>query len=186
MDDFNKQLISSFSIGEIRAFSRQELKLVSDLFHHRAALFFTPTENIPGFFIGSGILDITLLLPIPNWTTRTNNWAYRIPRLWVDLIQQATGKIRWIPMNPARVTVIAYGEISKLDMVVGAKALIDSLKVSTYGRSDSKKLYYFGAIADDSPKHIDVEYIINRNEPNKAGRTRIVVESIKTLRKNKQ
>jgi hypothetical protein len=36
----------------------------------------------------------------------------------------------------------------------GAKSLVDALKVSTTGRRDGKRLYYFGAIFDDDPANL--------------------------------
>jgi len=49
-----------------QVFSRRKLTRTRDLFERRAALFYTPTENIPAEYIGSGPLDITLPLVAPS------------------------------------------------------------------------------------------------------------------------
>lgn len=131
-------------------FSRDRLKREQDLFSERAALFYTPTENIPDNYVGDGTLDVTLPVCLPSWLEFFEFRAYKIPRFWVDLLQRATGKLRWRPMCPARITYITYDSYRRRGSEILAKALTDALKVSTTGRRDGKLLYYFGAIVDDN------------------------------------
>ena len=131
-------------------FSRRRLEREQDLFTERAALFYTPTENIPDSFVGDGILDVTLPVCLPSWLEFFEFRAYQIPRFWVDLLQRATGKLRWRPMCPAKITYFTYDSYRRKGQEILAKALTDALKVSTTGRRDGKLLYYFGAIVDDN------------------------------------
>ncbi|MDE2466032.1 MAG: hypothetical protein KGO02_20295 [Alphaproteobacteria bacterium] len=161
-----------------RELSKKEANSQVNLFQHRAALFFTSTKNIPIEFVKGGILDVIVPRVIPNLTSTINNSAYRSPRLWVDELQQSTGAIRWSPMSPAKVTICAYNDLSVFDMSGGGKALLDALKVSTHGRSDGKLLYYFGAIEDDSPLHIELDLIVDLSNPKLSGCTRVIVKPI--------
>ena len=70
------------------SFSKQRLENQPDLFAHRSALYFTPTENIPTEYVGSGALNITLPIPTPDYTDYRELNSYRSPKLWVDLIQR--------------------------------------------------------------------------------------------------
>jgi len=81
---------------------------------------------------------------------------YQTPRLWVDLLQRATGKLRWSPMNNSHISIYRFDvfELGYGEGISGAKALLDSLKVRTYGRPDGRALNYFGAILDDGPDNI--------------------------------
>jgi hypothetical protein len=138
-----------------RPFSRERVSSVENLFFQRSALFYTPTENIPPKWIGGGSLDTVLPIPIPSYYEFFEIYGYRTPRLWVDLLQRATGKLRWRPNIPASLVIIRY-DCNKLAdcSITGAKALVDALKVKTFGRSDGRLLYYFGAIYDDGDKYI--------------------------------
>ena len=160
------------------AFSRQRLDRQEHLFAHRSALFFTPTENIPPEYVGSGPLDFTLPVAPPDYTDLFEIRAYRIPRLWVDLIQRQTHRLRWKPISPAKVTFVRYDYfVIRTDHLrIGAKALLDALKVRTSGRRDGLYLHYFGAIIDDGPDFVDVrcsQEIVDH--PRNAG-VRVVVE----------
>src|SRR5215204_4426810 len=115
-----------------RAFSPAEVALSHDLFADRHALFYTPTTSIPDDWIGSGDLDVILPIAPPSYFEFIECRLYQSPRLWVDLLQRATHKIRWQPMHPARVVITRYDyEDSWGPVVAGAKALIDALKVAT-------------------------------------------------------
>ena len=149
-----------------------------DLFRNRTALFYTPTENVPASFVGQGKLEINLPIASPTLFEWNEILAYRIPRLWVDLIQRATGKLRWTPIVPARVTLIRYDSTTYGGLnVYGAKALLDALKYQTTGRYDGMMLYYFGAIRDDNPQDLNdlrIEQALV-DHPSKAY-SRIIVE----------
>ena len=130
------------------------------------------------YSIGKGTLDVTIPIAFPTLFEWYETLAYRIPRLWVDLIQRATGKIRWIPIVPAKVTLIrydytAYGGLN----ILGSKALIDALQYSATGRRDGMLLYYFGAIHDDDQEYMRQLHIRQElvDDPSLAC-TRIIVE----------
>ncbi|HEV8436513.1 MAG TPA: hypothetical protein VGT40_00295 [Methylomirabilota bacterium] len=139
-------------------FTRRRLQAQEHLFAHRSALFYTPTENIPDSYVGSGDLDVTLPVVSPDYTDLWENRAYRSPRFWVDLLQRQTGKLRWCPMFPARVVLVRYDYflIRSDHVAIGMKGVLDALKVRTTGRRDGRLLYYFGAIVDDGPGFVDV------------------------------
>ena len=101
-------LLDELYYGGPQIFSSERLSEETDLFRQRTALFYTPTENLPTSSIGQGKLDVKLPIASPTLFEWEENLAYRIPRLWVDLIQRATGKLRWIPIVPAKVTLIRY------------------------------------------------------------------------------
>ncbi len=159
-------------------FSRRRLARTRDLFERRAALFCTPTENIPAEYVGSGPLDITLPLVAPSIFEYFEVSGYRSARLWVDLIQRATGKIRWTPIGQVRITIIRYdtclfgpGNIS------GTKALVDALKVKSTGRRDGRWLYLFGAVEDDNQKWVkDISWNQERVAKPTEGHCRVVVK----------
>ena len=158
-------------------FTKDEISSQVNLFEERSALIYTSTENLPSAWIGSGPLDVTLPIVIPSYYEFIEIRAYRSPRLWLDLIQRTTGKIRWTAIFPAQLRIIRYDTIQQSYAEVGAKALVDALKVKTTGRSDRLLLYYFGAILDDSPSEIiqrRFEHEIVRS-PSDA-KTRIIVE----------
>ncbi len=159
-------------------FTSGRLAKETDLLCYREALYFTPTANLPQDMVGKGKLEVNLPIPFPTLFEWESNLACRVPRLWVDLIQRATGKLRWTPMVPAKVTLIRFDScvLSTLN-VNGAKALIDALKLQTTGRRDRRMLYYFGAIRDDNPDDLKTLKIEQRliSEPSKAY-TQIVVE----------
>lgn len=140
------------------SFTPRRLEKQEHLFAHRSALFYTPTENIPVDYIGSGPLDIMLPVAPPDYTDICEIPAYRSPRFWVDLIQRQTGKLRWHPISPARVIFARYDcfSIRSDHLYGGVKGLLDALKVRTTGRRDRIYLHYFGAIVDDGPAFVDV------------------------------
>lgn len=142
------------------SFPIRRLKKQEHLFAHRSALFYTPTENIPAEYIGCGPLDVMLPVASPDYTDLSEIHAYGSPRLWVDLIQRQTGKLRWTSMSPARVICTRYDNfIIRYDhLAMGMKGLIDALKLRTTGRRDRLYLYYFGAIFDDGPNFIDITW----------------------------
>ena len=139
-------------------FTRRRLQRQEHLFAHRSAVFYTPTENIPESFVGSGDLDVTVPAVSPDYTDLWENRAYRSPRFWVDLLQRQTGKLRWRPMLPARVVLVRhdYFLIRSDRVAIGMKGVLDALKVWTTGRRDGRYLYYFGAIVDDGPGFVNV------------------------------
>ena len=79
----------SFSVGQVRR--------SPDLFRERAALFYTPTENLPPQWMGEGELDVTLPVVCPTFFECSEIRWYQTLRFWVDLLQRATGKLRWHP-----------------------------------------------------------------------------------------
>jgi hypothetical protein len=169
--------------GGPQVFTAQQISASHYLFEQRHALIYTPTQHIPSEFIGEGVLDVVLPIATPTYLEFIDARFYQTPRLWVDLLQRATGKLRWRPMFPAEVTIIRFdsdtGPGAYTDL--GVKAVIDALKVSTSGRSDGLCLHYFGAIVDDSAKHIKyifAEEIVKK--PSEA-KTRIVVRPIDKL-----
>ena len=162
-----------------QSFKKEQLVQQQDLFAQRAALFYTPTNQIPTEFVGRGEIDICIPIPVPNPVQMIESRIYRSPRFWVDLIQSATQKLRWKPFSRAKLTIIRYDtyQLSLADIGIGLKALVDALKVETSGRRDRRQLYYFGAIADDNPTVI-VELTHNQEvvkNPSEA-RSRIIVE----------
>jgi hypothetical protein len=140
------------------SFTRRRLKKQEYLFAHRSALFYTPTENIPVGYVGRGPIDIRVPVTTPDCTSSREVRALMSPRLWVDLIQLQTGKLRWCPMSPAKVTFVRYDCFTiRFDhFAIGIKGVLDALKVRTTGRRNGINLYYFGAIEDDAPEFIDV------------------------------
>ncbi|MDC3954362.1 hypothetical protein [Polyangium jinanense] len=85
--------------GQPAPFTRAELEPLEDLWEQRAALFFTPTSEIPERFVGSGELQVSLPIVTPSYGEFEQIPGYRNTRMWVDLLQRATGKIRWRPMD---------------------------------------------------------------------------------------
>ncbi len=166
------------------AFEREQLESVEDLFEERAALFYTPTESIPEQWVGSGRLDVRLPIAPPSLFELRELIGYRYPRIWVDLLQRATGKIRstgkirWRPIPPSAVVRLEIYDVRDRSYyaVSGAKALTDALKVKTTGRPDARLLHYFGAIEDDSPRHIHLEYIQCEAESAAKAYTQILVQ----------
>ena len=135
------------------SFSQDDLARVEDLFLQRSALFYTPTENVPAKWVGQGPLDVRLPIPSPSYYEYREIYGYRSPRIWVDLLQRATGKLRWQPNSLSRVEFVRYDvAIHPYHVQGGIKGVLDALKVATTGRSDGRLLYYFGAILDDGPR----------------------------------
>ena len=166
-------------MGVPTTYTLEVLSSYSDIFRDRTSLFFTPTKNIPPQWVGEGRLDVVLPLASPTWYEYRTNPAFRVPRLWVDLLQRATGKLRWTPMSPAKITIVRYDTsgYDLMSVMAGAKALIDALIVKAAGRSDGRILHYFGAIQDDNMKVYShgryYQVIIGTHAE---ARTRIVVE----------
>lgn len=160
-------------------FSKRRLAKERHLFEQRAALSFTPTTNIPSRYVGDGVLDITVTLAIPTWAEFRHNPAHRVPRLWLDLIQRATNRIRWKPMRPATVALFTW-DICLYplgDLVY--KALLDALKETTAGRRDGRLLHYFGAIRDDNARDLRGTDLFHGIVATAAdARTRIVVRHV--------
>ena len=166
-------------LGVPTEYTLEELADNSNLFRDRTSLFFTPTANIPSQWVGEGRLDVILPLASPTAYEYGTNPAFRVPRLWVDLLQRATGKLRWTPTSPAKVTIVRY-DTSGYDIwsvITGSKAPIDALIVKAAGRSDGRILHYFGAIQDDNMKVLThgghYQVIVGTHAE---ARTRIVVE----------
>src|ERR1700730_4236168 len=135
-------------------FSRVYLAAQDDLFAHRAALVFTPTDYLPPHFVGRGPLEVRLPLPPPTIYEWWEIAGLRSPRLWVDLFQRASHKIRWRPARKARVEIHCFDTHEWGTNRCGHKGLLDALKRATTGRRDRLLLHYFGAIEDDSPKFL--------------------------------
>ena len=133
------------------AFSSRILAGHSNIFQERSALIFTPTRSIPPTFIGRGEFSVFLPICTPDFYACVLIRSYMSPRLWLDLIQQHTGFIRWTPLHNPTVTFTRYDTTMIRDdhATAGIKALRDALKVQTTGRRDGRSLYYFGAILDD-------------------------------------
>lgn len=140
-------------------FSRSRLARVDDLFDQRNALFYTPSANLPQRWVGEGRLDVSLPIVTPTYYEYFELRHQQSPRLWVDLLQRATGKLRWTPMNPASVVFRRYDIRQLRDdvAVTGVKCLLDALKLKTSGRRDGRYLHYFGAIVDDATDFISLE-----------------------------
>ena len=141
-------------------FSRRQIMKQENLFAHRSALFFTPSENIPSAYIGNGNIEIVLPVVTPDLMDFSTIRAYASPKLWVDLLQQATRFIRWTPIEKARVVIIRRDVVELRDdhYLGGAKALRDALKFKTTGRKDRFLLYYWGAIRDDDSNNSNFIY----------------------------
>ena len=141
-------------------FSKPVLRKHGDLFAERSALVFTPTSHLPKSQVGSGPLNIFLPLCSPDFHQFDSISGYRSPRLWLDLIQRATGLIRWDPIIGAavRLTRVDESPIRDDHLMIGMKALRDALKFQTSGRRDGMPLYYFGAIVDDDLGSASFEY----------------------------
>ena len=173
-----KSILNELFYEGPKVFAPKRLADELGLFGSRAALFYTPTGNLPLDMVGSGRLEINLPIPFPTLFEWDENLAYRIPRLWVDLIQRATGKLRWTPLVPAKVTLIRYdSDVYGALNVYGAKALVDALKHQSTGRNDGRLLYYFGAIRDDNNEDLKVLRVEERlvSDPSKAY-SQVIVE----------
>jgi len=162
-----------------RSFSARRLALERDLFAVRAALVYTPTSNIPMRWIGRGRLDVWLPLAVPTLQEFLDCRSRQSVRIWVDLLQRATGMIRWQPMVPARLRIVRCDSVEYGQNDVCAKSLVDALKVSTTGRKDRRLLHYFGAIQDDNSRDLaDCDLTQELvDSPAEAG-TRLIVESV--------
>lgn len=131
-------------------------------------MFYTPTQAIPHHFVGSGPLEVDLPIATPTDFEFQELKSYRSPRFWVDLLQRATGKLRWTPMSRVHLTIHRFDiwdDYGINHLALGTKTLTDALKVSTHGRVDLQPLYYFGAIVDDNPEvlmswHIE-QHLVN-------------------------
>ncbi len=145
------ELLDEIYYGGPKSFSKDRLEKVRDLFSQRLALLFTPTECIPSRYVGRGPFRLTLPVAIPSIYDLAFRTGYDRPKMWLDLLQRATGKIRWTYIRPAVVTVTKFdsydhGAVNRS----GCKALQDALKMMANGRRDRRPLFYFGAIFDDN------------------------------------
>lgn len=102
------------------------------------------------------------MLPVvsPDYTDFSEIRAYGSPRFWVDLIQRQTGKLRWTPVSSACIMFTRYDcfVIRPDHFATGINGLLDALKLRTNGRRDGLHLYYFGAILDDGPNFVDIQW----------------------------
>jgi hypothetical protein len=98
----------------------------------------------------------------------------------VDLIQRQTLKLRWRPIPRAKVCFLRYDYYKIRDdhFVAGIKHLLDAFKERTSGRADGNWVYYFGAIVDDSPKYIELEWTQRCVDHPAEARTRIQIDPI--------
>ncbi|MHB0970562.1 MAG: hypothetical protein ACYC7A_21400 [Thermoanaerobaculia bacterium] len=137
-------------------FKRRRLQSAENLFRDRGALIFTPTDQLPSEWVGDGELFIRLPIVTPTYDESFEIKSYMSPRLWLDLIQRQTWKLRWRPLNSANVAFHRFDvERVREDIAIsGVKALLDALKVRTSGRRDRRWIHYFGAIQDDAPGFI--------------------------------
>lgn len=135
-------------------FRRAQLDAHPDLFSERAALFFTPTCEIPPQFVGRGPLDVALPVPIPSWLEYRQIPGLASPRFWVDQIQRATGLIRWQPIDGAVDVQFTVTDCYARGAHLMVKAVLDALKLGTAGRRDGRRLHYFGTMVDDGWKYI--------------------------------
>jgi len=161
-----------------RQFTQRRIAREANLFAVRAALVYTPTSHIPATWIGKGRLDVWLPLAIPTLQEFLDCRSRQSVRLWVDLLQRATGKIRWLPNLPARVHIVRFDSAEYAEHNLCVKSLVDALKASTTGRRDRRLLYYFGAIRDDADRDF-AEFRLTQefvDSPAKSG-TRVVVEA---------
>jgi hypothetical protein len=160
-------------------FSSARLALERDLFSSRAALACTPTSHIPDAWTGTGALDVWLPLAIPTVHEFLDCRSRQSPRLWLDLLQRATGKVRWRPNVPARVHIVRFDSVVYSEHDLSAKSLLDALKASTTGRRDGRLLYYFGAIRDDA-NHDVTEFRLTQqlvDSPSISG-TRVLIDAV--------
>jgi len=174
-----KDLLDELYYQGPRQFTQRRLSREANLFAVRAALVYTPTSRIPARWIGSGRLDVRLPLAIPTLQEFLDCRSRQSVRLWVDLLQRATGKIRWQPNLPARVQIVRLDSAEYAEHNLCAKSLVDALKAFTTGRRDRHLLYYFGAIRDDAACDV-VEFRLTQelvDSPAKAG-TRVVVDRV--------
>lgn len=162
-----------------RRFTADRIAGAENLFAVRAALAYTPTSRIPRSWIGSGRLDVWLPLAIPTIQEFLDCRSRQSARLWVDLLQRATGKLRWQPNLPARVQIVRFDSVTYSEHNLGAKSLLDALKASSTGRRDRRLLYYFGSIRDDNSSDLAGFSLKQElvDSPDKAG-TRVVVEAV--------
>lgn len=140
-----------------RPFAKRKLRSAEDLFRDRGALIFTPTERIPDEWVGRGELFVRFPIVTPTYDEAFEIKSYMSPRLWLDLIQRQTSKLRWRPLYPVNIAFHRY-DIQKFreDVAIsGVKSLLDALKMKTSGRRDGRDLHYFGAIEDDGPGFIN-------------------------------
>ena len=162
-----------------KRFSAARIAAEEDLFAVRAALVYTPTSRIPPCWIGSGPLDIWLPLAIPTIQEFLDCRSRQSVRLWVDLLQRGTGKLRWRPNLPARVEIVRFDSVEYSEHNLCVKSLLDALKASTTGRRDRRLLYYFGAIRDDNNSDLATFSLkqVLVDSPAKAG-TRVLVNAV--------
>ena len=162
-----------------RIFTSEDLARAANLFRDRTALYFTPTADIPSEWVGNGRLDVVLPLAAPTAYDYGTNLAYRVPKLWVDMLQRATGKLRWLPISHPKVTIVRYDTnyFDHFAVVAGAKAVMDAVIVKAAGLRDGHILHYFGAIQDDNINELScAAYYQVIVDSHTEAKTRIVVE----------
>jgi hypothetical protein len=147
----NQRLLTElFERSKPGPFTKKRISEEPNLFAERAALFYTPSNRLPSDQLGDGSIEVLLPVAIPTIQEVFDNRYGHSPRFWVDLLQRATNKVRWIPIRPAKVIITRYDVVSYGEWNLCTKQLVDALKESTTGRKDNVKLYYFGAIFDDN------------------------------------
>jgi hypothetical protein len=179
MSTIHEDLLDELFYSGPKEFSATRISSEENLFAVRAALVYTPTSHIPPGWVGRGPLDVWLPLAIPTIQEYCDCRSRQSPRLWVDLLQRATGKIRWLPNIPARVHIMRFDYTEYEERNLCGKSLVDALKVSTTGRIDKRRLYYFGAIRDDNGFDL-AEFLVAQkivDSPAEAG-MRVVVEKL--------
>ena len=158
-------------------FTTERVRAEPELFAMRGALFYTPTLNIPDSYVGTGSLNLWLPLAIPTVQEFEDNRSRQSVRLWDDLLQRASGKIRWVAMRPAKVRMIRHDSYIYSQNDIYPKSLLDALKTASTGRRDRRLLHYFGAIWDDNGRDLlslDLSQVAVAH-PSNAG-TRVIVE----------
>jgi len=135
-------------------FTRRELEACPGLFNERSALYHTPTSALPEAWVGSGCFDLRLPLVPPSLLELDQQPAYRSERLWVDLLQRATWKIRWTPLAGARIRLTCCDVVRPPDALYGG---VQCLLAALRG-GEAPGPHYFGAIADE-PDRIECELV---------------------------
>ena len=174
----NQHLLDTLYYDGPKPFTAARVQSEPKLFAMRGALFYTPTTRLPSGKVGKGKLDVWLPLAIPTIQEFSDNRSRQSVRLWVDLLQRASGVLRWTPNIPARVTLIRHDSESYSTHDLCPKSLLDALKQSSTGRRDRLLLHYFGAIRDDNYTDLVALRVTQEavEHPSLAG-TRVIVEA---------
>ncbi|MDQ3059249.1 MAG: hypothetical protein M3R45_06935 [Pseudomonadota bacterium] len=142
--------------GEYVEFFASELSgTEQDLMWFRSSLFYTKSAALPSSLIGEGELNAWIPFQLRSPWSSDGCEFLRSPRLWVDLLQVATGKLRWKPLGVSVLFLTIHDtyrwplQITNYEI----KGLIDALKViGNPGRTAA--VHYFGALEDDSPNFL--------------------------------